>query len=138
MGGTGTITEWDPRGFGFVMMESGKRAYVHRSHCDGEDLVPGEVVSATIVPDAQTPKKWAARSVVRGPYQGEAGIVTDWNEAGGYGFVQLDDGRRAYIHRSVFGGSGALTIGQRLRVRTDPDVRNPGKWCVGSILSSDD
>merc|ERR1712203_326473 len=50
--------------------------------------------------------------------------------------MMIDDGRRAYIHRSAFGGSGNLTPGLRLRVIVKPDQRNPGKWMVGEVQSS--
>jgi len=46
--------------------------------------------------------------------------------------VAMDDGRRVYIHHSVFGG-GDLQVGQRLKVMTKPDARNPGKWCVANV-----
>merc|ERR1712113_1008275 len=46
----------------------------------------------------------------------------------------MNDGRRAYIHRSAFGGSGSLSIGMRLRVTIQEDTRNPGKWSVGKVV----
>mmetsp|Transcript_7390 Transcript_7390/g.20705 ORF Transcript_7390/g.20705 Transcript_7390/m.20705 type:complete len:508 (-) Transcript_7390:302-1825(-) len=163
---TGTVTEWSERGFGFVMMQDGRRAFVHNSCCGGRHLAVGDVVSAEIVPDAQTPGKWAAENVRTEGLPGgvpaignaeqqwfaaeeegfaeqqgfaaeQEGFVTEWNEASGYGFIELCDGRRAYIHRSVFGQSGGLSIGWQLRVTIEPDARNPGKWCVGRIVSMD-
>merc|ERR1711871_562946 len=63
---TGTVTQWNPKGFGFITLEDGTKAYVHASQCpDGEHLVEGEVVQATIVPDAANPGKWAAMDVLK-------------------------------------------------------------------------
>lgn len=134
---TGVVTEWNPRGFGFVMMEDGRRAYVHNSQCGGEHLLQGEVVTAILVPDAKEPGKWAAHQVKRdlSSLSAEDGVVVDWREEGGYGFLQLEDGRRAYVHRSSFGGAGSLPVGARLRVIVGPDVRNPGKWSVAEVES---
>merc|ERR1711933_443937 len=68
----------------------------------------------------------------------EWGSVSDWREEGGYGFLNLDSGRRAYIHRSALGGTGSLTVGMKLQVTVVPDTRNPGKICVGKVVSSED
>jgi len=65
-------------------------------------------------------------------------VVQQWNEAGGYGFLALDDGRRVYIHRSNLGGDGSLVVGHRLLVTILPDKRNPGKWSVGEVLAGGD
>jgi len=134
---SGVVTEWSPRGFGFLMMEDGRRAYVHNSQCGGEHLLQGEVVTAVLVPDAKEPGKWAAHQVKRdlSSLTSEDGVVLDWHEDGGYGFLQLEDGRRAYIHRSSFGGAGSLPLGARLRVIVSPDIRNPGKWSVAEVES---
>merc|ERR1711933_241879 len=51
----GTVTEWNPRGFGFVVTNDGSRAYVHNSQCGGEHLMEGEVILANIVSDPRTP-----------------------------------------------------------------------------------
>mmetsp|Transcript_59912 Transcript_59912/g.188141 ORF Transcript_59912/g.188141 Transcript_59912/m.188141 type:complete len:114 (+) Transcript_59912:588-929(+) len=66
--------------------------------------------------------------------QVEEGTVSAWKEEGGYGFLSMADGRRAYIHRNVFGGSGSLVIGMVMQVTLKPDPRNPGKWCVGEVV----
>mmetsp|Transcript_2716 Transcript_2716/g.8303 ORF Transcript_2716/g.8303 Transcript_2716/m.8303 type:complete len:688 (-) Transcript_2716:111-2174(-) len=130
-----TVSEWDPRGFGFVKTDDGRRAYIHNSSAGGEHLQVGEIISAQIVPDPQNPGKWAALNVQRGLSTGEMGTVSEWHEAGGYGFFSMDDGRRAYVHRNAFGGKGSLTVGARMSVTTKPDPRNPGKWCVGEVRS---
>jgi len=132
-----TVTDWDQRGFGFLKSDDGRRAYVHNSSCGGEHLQIGEVVNANIVPDPQNQGKWSALNIQRGPViaAGEEGTVTEWVEAGGYGFLSMDDGRRAYVHRNTFGGKGSLEVGSRLSVTTRPDPRNPGKWCVGEVKS---
>merc|ERR1719210_1934046 len=65
----------------------------------------------------------------------EEGVVTEWKEDGGYGFLTMDDGRRAYVHRRVLWSDRAsLVIGARMRVTIGPDLRDPGKWCVESVL----
>jgi len=126
------VTEWNERGYGFVLAADGRRAYVHVSAFGGGNLTPGEPVSAIIVEDTQTPGKWQARALQRGPL-GEDGTITDWRQEG-YGFLSMDDGRRVYIHHSSFGG-GDLYVGLRLRVLTKPDPRNPGKWAVASVVA---
>lgn len=127
----GVVTEWNERGYGFLQVSDGRRAYVHVSAFGGGNLVPGEIVNVIIVEDPQSPGKWQARALQRGPL-GEDGIVVEWRREGGYGFVAMEDGRRVYIHHSVFGG-GDLYVGLRLRVQTKPDGRNPGKWSVSAV-----
>merc|ERR1712183_59388 len=53
------------------------------------------------------------------------GTVSDWNEDRGFGFMSMDDGKRAYIHRNNFGGTGSLMVGMRMRVSVKADPRNP-------------
>lgn len=65
------------------------------------------------------------------------GVVSDWNESEGFGFLMMGDGQRVYIHRSVFGGSGDLRMGQEMQVTTQPDVRNRGKCTVKEVLAID-
>eukprot|EP00927_Polykrikos_kofoidii_P057502 TRINITY_DN5163_c0_g1_i2.p1 TRINITY_DN5163_c0_g1~~TRINITY_DN5163_c0_g1_i2.p1 ORF type:complete len:619 (+),score=83.93 TRINITY_DN5163_c0_g1_i2:209-2065(+) len=127
------VTEWSERGFGFIQVNADKRrAYVHVSGLeDRGNLVVGELVTAEIVEDQKNEGKWQARAVRRGP-AGENCVVTEWYSDKGYGFVQLEDGRRAYIHSSSFGG-GDLVIESRLRVITKQDPRNAGKWCVSEV-----
>merc|ERR550525_611092 len=134
----GTVDKWDPRGFGFLLMEDGRSAYVHASQCNGvNNLTQGENVSALLRPDERGMSKgrWAAFDVRKGRYEGEAASVTDWIATKGYGFVCTDDGKRAYIHRSHFGGSGDLQRGQRLKVKINSDSRNPDKLCVSKVVS---
>mmetsp|Transcript_114875 Transcript_114875/g.199006 ORF Transcript_114875/g.199006 Transcript_114875/m.199006 type:complete len:467 (-) Transcript_114875:49-1449(-) len=130
----GVVSQWNERGYGFIQLNDGSRAYVHNSECGGEHLTVGEKVSATIEMDTMNPGKLCARAVKRGG-DGEEGVVADWKEQGGYGFVNLDDGRRAYIHRSII-GAGDLIVGTRVKVELQPDSRNPGKFCVSSIALS--
>jgi len=129
------VTQWNEKGFGFVEFTDGRRAYVHTSACDGQHLVEGEQISAVCAADDKNPGKWAAQQVRRGPAELDSGSVTEWRDEGGYGFVQLDDGRRAYIHRTAFGETGSLPVGTRLVVRVKEDSRNPGKWCVDKVLA---
>jgi len=134
----GTVDKWDPHGFGFLFMEDGRSAYVHASQCNGvSNLTHGECVSALLRPDERGMSKgrWAAFDVLKGRYEGEAASVTDWNATKGYGFVSSDDGKRAYIHRSHFGGTGDLHVGQRLKVKINRDSRNPDKLCVSKVVS---
>lgn len=58
--------------------------------------------------------------------------VVQWHEDRGFGFVSMEDGRRAYVHHSVFGG-GALTVGHSCRVLVCRDRVNTGKWMVAAI-----
>eukprot|EP00927_Polykrikos_kofoidii_P078168 TRINITY_DN7501_c1_g1_i1.p1 TRINITY_DN7501_c1_g1~~TRINITY_DN7501_c1_g1_i1.p1 ORF type:complete len:648 (-),score=111.37 TRINITY_DN7501_c1_g1_i1:120-2063(-) len=128
----GTVTRWTDRGFGFIEFTDGQRAYCHKSQAGGENLAVGQIVTAVLGIDSKNPDKIAAHAVQKGPL-GEDGVVTEWREEGGYGFMLLDDGRRAYVHGSVLGGGSNLVVGQRLRVRTRPDSRNAGKWCVAEV-----
>jgi len=127
------VVQWSERGFGFIELEDGRRAYVHASQTEGGDLQLEQVVNCVIEEDARRPGKWAAKQVQSGPL-GEDGEVVEWNQKGGFGFLSMDDGRRAYIHASFMGG-GNLEVGRRLRVRTKPDPRNAGKWCVAEVKS---
>eukprot|EP00927_Polykrikos_kofoidii_P079007 TRINITY_DN757_c0_g1_i4.p1 TRINITY_DN757_c0_g1~~TRINITY_DN757_c0_g1_i4.p1 ORF type:complete len:674 (+),score=108.63 TRINITY_DN757_c0_g1_i4:85-2022(+) len=128
----GVVSEWNERGYGFITFGDGRRAYVHNTECGGEHLSVGEAVSAIVTADSKNAGKLAASAVQRGS-AGEDGVVQDWKVDGGYGFLLMDDKRRVYVHRSNLGGVGDLFVGQRLRVTTKPDVRNPGKWCVSDI-----
>jgi len=130
---TGTVVEWDGKGVGVVLMEDGRQAEVY----DSSPLEPGQIISAMLSQDPQIPGKFVAQGLELGPYMGDEGTVTEWHENQGYGFIQLDDGRKLYIHRSAFGGVGGLAVGSRIRVTTKPDIRNPGKWMAGQVMSSD-
>eukprot|EP00419_Tripos_fusus_P026572 CAMPEP_0172715194 /NCGR_PEP_ID=MMETSP1074-20121228/67400_1 /TAXON_ID=2916 /ORGANISM="Ceratium fusus, Strain PA161109" /LENGTH=492 /DNA_ID=CAMNT_0013539747 /DNA_START=85 /DNA_END=1563 /DNA_ORIENTATION=+ len=180
----GVVHEWNSRGFGFIHFSDNKRAYVHNSACGGAHLEPGELVSCLLTQDEKNSGKLMARDVQRlgsppgsmsapthcggrpattsqagannnslqtlldgllgstDPSQvllpsdtpGEDGTVVDWHESGGYGFLTMDDNRRAYIHRNSFGGAGSLDVGMRLRVKTAPDNLNPQKWCVQEVV----
>eukprot|EP00929_Paragymnodinium_shiwhaense_P112197 TRINITY_DN80457_c0_g1_i1.p1 TRINITY_DN80457_c0_g1~~TRINITY_DN80457_c0_g1_i1.p1 ORF type:complete len:626 (+),score=101.87 TRINITY_DN80457_c0_g1_i1:112-1989(+) len=133
------VTEWKSEGgYGFVELGDGRKAYVHRSFF-GEtgDLTIGEQLQVTVGPDERNPGKWRVLEIVGAtPHMSDTvdGVVAEWKEDGGYGFINLDDGRRAYIHRSFLGGAETLVNGQRLRVTLKPDDRNPGKFSVQSIL----
>jgi len=62
---SGKVSEWNPSGFGFVMMDDGRRAYVHNSQCGGQHLEAGELIAADVVPDPRNVGKWAAQNVER-------------------------------------------------------------------------
>jgi hypothetical protein len=55
----------------------------------------------------------------------------------GFGYVSLDEGGKAYLHRSLLGAGAALgegfEIGRQIRVTLKPDEKNPGKWAVDTI-----
>jgi len=59
-------------------------------------------------------------------------VVTQWQAQNGYGFVQTDDNRRAYLHRSA--GILDAQVGTRLRVIVVDDARNPGKFAVQKVV----
>ncbi|CAK0803000.1 unnamed protein product [Prorocentrum cordatum] len=146
------VSEWNEAGgYGFLTTGDGRRAFIHRSmlgQLPGQGLAVGSTMRVTVKPDPRNPGKWTVDQVVAQPPgapQGAAppmgdtasGTVASWNEDGGYGFLDMEDGRRAYIHRSMFGGAGSLAVGSRLLVSTRPDSRNPGKLCVGEVLAGD-
>merc|ERR1740121_2942018 len=135
----GVVAKWSDKGFGFINLNDGRRAYVHCSEIQGRELQCqldiGETVNCMVVQDPTNPGKWQARSLQRGGLA-EDGVVTEWREDGGFGFITLDDGRRAYVHHSCFGG-GNLELGQRLMVCTKPDSRDPQKLCVSEIRCDD-
>jgi len=133
----GVVVQWTEKGYGFVELSDGRRAYVHSSFCGGQSLEQGERISAVLVPDSKAPGKWQAQQVVRAQTP-TTGVVAEWKVEGGYGFINLDDGRRAYVHRSALGGSGDLSVGSHLSVVVRPDARNPEKWCVEQLLSAPD
>jgi len=58
--------------------------------------------------------------------------VTQWQEDRGFGFLQLDDGRRVYVHHTVFGGGTLLENGRCMTQVTD-DPRNAGKFCAAAV-----
>lgn len=61
-----------------------------------------------------------------------AATVVDWLEDRGYGFLELPDGRRVYVHHSSFGG-GSLLQGGSCEVVVAADRLNPGKWRAASL-----
>merc|ERR1712242_129294 len=153
----GTVQEWqESGGYGFLAMDDGRRAYIHRNTFGGKgSLMVGSRLSVTTKPDPRNPGKYCVGQVLAGlqgehvplsdkmpeqqpvepPGVAEEGIVSEWKEEGGYGFLSMTDGRRAYIHRNSFGGTGSLVVGMGLQVTTKPDPRNPGKWSVGEVLN---
>jgi len=153
---TGVVSEWrEEGGFGFMTMEDGRRAYIHRSVLGGSvSLVVGQVLQVSMRPDPRNPGKWSVGEVlidtglqpaaleimqpVTEP-SAEDGVVSEWREEGGYGFIMVEDGRRAYIHRSALPATHqSLIVGQSLRAVLKPDLRNPGKWCVGEAVVGTD
>merc|ERR1719188_1874346 len=136
----GVVDEWSNRGFGFVKLKGdGKRAYVHVSALRParEELQIGETVSVITAPDDQNPGKLKVVQLKSGAPMVEQGVVEQWRKESGFGFLNMEDGRRVYIHASVFRDHGIrdLEVGARLKVATKPDERNPGKWCVAEIKS---
>lgn len=146
------VSEWhEAGGYGFLMMDDGRRAFIHRSMLGqhpGQGPTVGSRLRVTIKPDPRNPGKWTVDRVLGQPLEAAAcaaapagstanGTVASWNEDGGYGFLDMEDGRRAYIHRSMFGGTGSLAVGSCLLVSTRPDSRNPGKICVDEVLGGD-
>lgn len=94
--------------FGFAVDEGGKQVFFHiRAFKWGEFLhkVPpiiGEEVDvefdATVTPNGKAPR---ARLVQRVDAPKAAyGVVEDFNEQRGYGFIKTDDGRSHYLHRT--------------------------------------
>jgi len=130
----GVVADWQKRGFGFITLADNRRVYVHASSFGGGELKVGETVRCTLEEDDKNAGKLKANKLVRGPL-GEEGVVKEWKKEGGFGFLDMEDGRRCYIHASVFKGTGKreLQNGMRLRVATKPDERNPGKWAVSEV-----
>jgi len=133
----GMVVKWESKGYGFIRFEDGREAYVHVSSCGGRDLVKGELVSAILAADPKKEGRFCALNVSEGPI-GDDGTIAQWNEDKGYGFVQLDDGRRAFLHRSAFGAHATPSPGWRLRVLTRPDGKNPGKWQVSVVKATNE
>jgi cold shock CspA family protein len=145
------VTEWNQAGgYGFVLMDDKRRAFIHRNTFGGQgDLLLGMRLRVITQPDPRNPGKWCVGEIIGellgepppsawSQGQPETGVVAEWNQNGGYGFLNMDDGKRAYIHRNFFGGSGDLVIGSRLKVTTRPDPRNPGKFCVENVVAFDE
>lgn len=129
----GTVLEWSERGFGFIGLADGRRAYVHHTQFGGGNLEKGETVSAVIVEDVQNPGKWAAHDVQRASLAEPRlpAVVTQWNQRG-FGFIQVDDGRRAYVHASQFQGDH-LEEGEQVTAVITEDAQNPGKWAAADV-----
>jgi len=142
------VTEWNQAGgYGFVLMDNKRRAFIHRNTFGGQgDLLLGMRLRVITQPDPRNPGKWCVGDIIGelvgepppsqwAQGQAEMGVVAEWNQSGGYGFLNMEDGKRAYIHRNFFGGSGDLVIGSRLKVTIRPDPRNPGKFCVENVVA---
>lgn len=78
----GTVAEWNERGFGFLMMEDGTRAFIHANQCGGEHLQQGELVAAEIIPDPRTPGKFQAQNVQRSGAQPWSEAPATWTPEG--------------------------------------------------------
>jgi len=155
-----TVLEWEPKGYGFVLTEDGRKVYVHHSAFGQGDLTPGEHVRVSVVADQRNPRKFMANTLVRvgGDAGGELGggcgsglqfglgdlgggmvsenwqlaRVAEWHDDRGYGFVELEDARRVYVHHSAFGG-GSLLEGAECETVVTPDRLNPGKWRAAQV-----
>lgn len=130
------------QGYGFVKLADQRQASVHVSQIDeatrgpyGSELVVGEIVWCTLQEDPTNPGKLHGMQIVRGAFEGEDGTVAEWSSLKGFGFLLMDDGRRAYIHASAFAanGGGELSVGQRFKATLAPDARNPGKYTVTAL-----
>lgn len=123
-----TVVEWrEERGFGFVVDEQQRRAYMHHSAFGGGQVALNEKLTAVYQPDPRNPGKFTAMRVQRG----ELATVVDWNPKG-FGFVTFSGGIRAYIHHSTF-GKGDLMVGEKLTATPAPDPRNPGKYSAQNV-----
>merc|ERR1712232_1018677 len=153
------VTSWDERGFGFVeSADLPRKVYVHSSAFGGGDLIVGERVRVEVCPDQRDSTKLMAKQLMKqtqpvmqadaktGNYttaetaQGSdytAAVVNEWNGDRGFGFLVTDDGRKAYIHHSTFGG-GSLTQGCACEAILSPDRINSGKWMVAAIRGNDE
>eukprot|EP00931_Biecheleriopsis_adriatica_P055339 TRINITY_DN32690_c0_g1_i1.p1 TRINITY_DN32690_c0_g1~~TRINITY_DN32690_c0_g1_i1.p1 ORF type:complete len:543 (+),score=130.34 TRINITY_DN32690_c0_g1_i1:49-1629(+) len=149
----GTVQEWNSRGFGFMGLPDGRRAYFHHSSVRHSanagkkvNFSIGEHISAILTEDAQNPGKWAATDVVRigssstrpskklaGPDEHVGAMVESWDERG-FGFLLCADGRRAYVHASALSGEVTdLEKGDTVHARIVMDSKNPGKWAAADV-----
>lgn len=142
------MAQWHQSGYGFVDAVDGRRVYVHHTAFGGGDLEVGERVTVDVVPDQRNAGKFMAQWLIREgeevpngvpsrPERDEAALykpatVIEWHEDRGYGFVELADARRVYVHHSFFGG-GHLVVGGSCEVIVVPDQVNPGKWSATSL-----
>lgn len=94
--------------FGFVSDNQGLQVYFHM-RCfkwgDFRHKIPpiiGEEVEVEYALSGTTPGKAPPAKVVRRLHEPKAsfGIVEDFNEKRGYGFIRTEDGRSHYLHRT--------------------------------------
>lgn len=144
----GQVVMWHTSGYGFVEAEDGRRIYVHHTAFGGGDLEVGLRVCFSVAPDLRNPGKLMAQWLVKDgdPLPGSAGfyanqgagaafqpgMVMEWHEERGFGFVELLDLRKVYVHHTAFGG-GSLKIGEHCEVVVVPDQVNPGRWSAGAL-----
>jgi len=157
----GVVAQWSGT-YGFITFTDGTRAYVHMSQCKacGGSLYDGQTVAADIVADPKNPGKWQAVDVIPSEHQApngnawvtgtevasdstqslegsahstQLGTVTKWQ--GTYGFIQLEHGGRAYVHKSQISLCGeSLAEGQQVVTDIVEDPVNPGKWQAVNVV----
>jgi cold shock CspA family protein len=149
----GKVTQWSPNGYGFIECSDGRRAYVHNSAFGGQHLQMNEIVTASLKEDARNPGKWsvdrvigvglvATPSVPSDTLPPRAsnlvkGTVSEWNPRG-FGFVMMEDGRRAYVHSSQCPFGQHLSKGETIFATIVPDPSNPGKFAAHSVTKASD
>lgn len=94
--------------FGFAIDEEGKQVFFHiRAFKWGPfptkvPPVVGEEVEveydATVIPNGKAPRARFVRRI--NEPRAAHGVVEDFNEQRGYGFIKTDDGRSHYLHRT--------------------------------------
>jgi CxxC-x17-CxxC domain-containing protein len=86
-------------------------------------------------PSAAGPPRAAASSAPRAPHGGPRmqGAVKSFNEAKGFGFIQMDGGEDVFVHFSAIAGEGFRTLTQGDRVEFDVVEGPKGKQAANVV-----
>eukprot|EP00930_Biecheleria_cincta_P009687 TRINITY_DN11150_c0_g1_i1.p1 TRINITY_DN11150_c0_g1~~TRINITY_DN11150_c0_g1_i1.p1 ORF type:complete len:193 (-),score=53.60 TRINITY_DN11150_c0_g1_i1:78-656(-) len=88
------------KGFGFIIGEDGKEHFYHASELKGKPPQDGDVLYFDIVPSPKGDGKTVAVNVTGGTAGGQyKGVVKNFNDQSGYGFIELD-GETHFVHHS--------------------------------------
>lgn len=120
-----------------------KKAFIHHSVFGEGDLLVGSRFRVLLSPDVQDPEKLCVLEIREqlpsagheAPSSGpgfKEGTVQQWNQERGFGFIELDDGRRLHVHHTAFGG-GSMLEGGRVEAIPMADKKNPHKWTAAVV-----
>eukprot|EP00440_Ansanella_granifera_P000947 gb/GFBE01001023.1/.p1 GENE.gb/GFBE01001023.1/~~gb/GFBE01001023.1/.p1 ORF type:complete len:171 (+),score=62.80 gb/GFBE01001023.1/:1-513(+) len=133
MTASGTCKSYNPaKGFGFVT-SGDKDLFFHKTDITGKPPKEGDVLSFTVHDSTKKPGSQEAKNVTGGTSGGNTqGTVKWYNEAKGYGFVNVGE-ESYFMHYSDITG-GTPMEGDSLWFDIADSEKDPSKKCAKNVV----